>query len=258
MSVDVYNELMAYVEHYDTEVSGCGMVETREYKNGEQNYVEYKITEIFLPEKQSNSSASTDIDDSMIHELMTQCIKENKDISKMKLHWHSHANMGTFHSGTDEDNYKTLNNGEFLVSLVINKDKEVLGRIDYYKPFIASISGVPVYIVVDSNENTKAKDNIEKLDKYIAEHKTISVYTQLDYDSNKEFGYVSYTPWDIEQERIRNNVCSQLRINKKLRKKLDECVEEQQMGDVNGKCFQCKDEAICTQYSILVEQFGGV
>lgn len=198
--VQLYNDLCAYVDHYDTEVSGCGMVERIEHRTKAEDKdepdvveIEFRISEVYLPSKQSNSAASTDIDDDTIADLVHSLLAQGKNTEHLRLHWHSHADMDTFHSGTDEDNYKTLSNGEFLVSLVLNKAHKFLGRIDYFNPVRVTLSGVAVYMQLESENkpSKEALENIKKLDKYVDEHKSLIV-TTWGRGEQQEYGYVGY------------------------------------------------------------------
>jgi hypothetical protein len=193
----IYADLCECVKHYDTEVSGCGMVERIEhrYKDKDKDKpdivsIEFRISEIYLPDKQDNTGASTDIDDDVIAELLNQLLKDGKNTEHLRLHWHSHADMDTFHSGTDEDNYATLSNGEFLVSLVLNKANKVLGRIDYFNPIRVNMSGVCVYMITEETIKPSKGiiDSIKKLDKYVKDKPVVKSY---DMD-NEYVGYNGY------------------------------------------------------------------
>ena len=198
--LQVYADLCAYVDHYDTEVSGCGMVQRIEhrFKSEEKDEpdtveIEFAIQEVYLPKKQTNSAAHTEIDDDCIAELVTDLLKEGKDTEHLRLHWHSHADMGTFHSGTDEDNYATLSNGDFLVSLVINKAHKFLGRVDYFKPLRVTLNNLSVHMQmeVSTAPSTIAEENIKALDKHIAEAKP-TIYSSADYKK----GWISFCLYD--------------------------------------------------------------
>ena len=63
----------------------------------------------------------------------------------------SHASMSVFWSGTDDTCCEKLGGGDFTVSIVLNKAKQLLGRIDIYKPFPITISGIKI-VVEDSTE----------------------------------------------------------------------------------------------------------
>ena len=65
------------------------------------------------------------------------CIKlkdEGKDPSRLKLWGHSHVNMDTGFSGTDEATIETLQL-EPLISIVLNKRGDVNIRVDQWKPW---------------------------------------------------------------------------------------------------------------------------
>lgn len=178
MTADVYHELMSYVSHYDSEVSGCGIIEKIVHvldKDKKKSEIEYHISEVILPSKQTNTASHTNIDEEVIHEVLHKRLSEGLDVEQMKLHWHSHNSMGVFHSSTDTDNYSDLNNGTYLISLVLNKSFDVLARLDMYSPVRLSVSGIPVYIqanVASDSTTTRVLHNIEALDKYIEDNKT--------------------------------------------------------------------------------------
>lgn len=294
MSVDIRNELLAYVKHYKTEVSGCGMVEVINHtiKSGDKDkpdsiQVEYKITEVFLPSKQDNSGASTDIDSETIHELMHSLLAQGKDTQKLKLHWHSHSDFSVFHSGTDTDNYETLNNKDFLVSLVLNHQEDILGRIDYYTPFVCNIVGVPVYIDIPIPESIdeKVKLNIEALDKYIKENESKSItttrYSSIDdwrlksgnwrgYSGYDDYGYYGDSwednkeleklneqgklNWWEEEELMERQAINKIRkdmgLSKKQAKRFMEC-------DSMMECDKCVLHDKCTEFNVKISEIKG-
>lgn len=267
MSVEIRNELLAYVKHYKTEVSGCGLIEAIEHreKNSDKDKpdiitTEYKIVEIYLPSKQDNSGASTDIEPEEIHSLMHTLLTENKDPNMLRLHWHSHADFSVFHSGTDEDNYETLNNSDWLVSLVINHAEEFLGRVDYYKPIECTITGIPVYmdIPVSSEVNEKVKANILALDKHVEEKKPAYDYREKwrtaieQYKNNTSESKDTLSWWEeekIQEEQEKNRIARELKIGRKLQEHFENCIDTE-------KCGRCKHEKLCTEYNIQISQIG--
>jgi hypothetical protein len=209
MSQQVYADLMSPVDHYSTEVSGCGLVERIEHRSkGEFPddpdivEIEFKITEVYLPHEQDNTGATTDISDEAINKLMLELLKLGKNTEHLRLHWHSHANMETFHSGTDEDNYATLSHGEFLVSLVINKAHNILGRIDYFTPIRVTMTGVSVYLdIEESNKPSHGiSESIKKLDEYVnAKPKTV-ITTWV--KGKKVVTYLDSPSWEQDRENV--------------------------------------------------------
>lgn len=169
MTKEVHDEMFGYVEAFDTECSGCGIVERIEHKEGDVTEVEFKVTEIFLP-NQKNSAAATDIEAEEITKLVTELVIQGRDadVEKLRFHWHSHVNMSVFHSSTDEENYEDLRTGPYLVSIVANKKKELLGRVDYYEPVRLSIVEVPVYvrILTDVRIPARVKENMARVAEY--------------------------------------------------------------------------------------------
>lgn len=162
LPLPVYREMMHYVEKFDTECSGCGMVEMTE----KAGHFTFEITEVFLPE-QKNTQVTTDIDAGVVSRVVTKLVRDGRPVEKLRFHWHSHVNMSVFHSGTDTDNYSTLDNGEWLVSLVLNKKGEAFASVHYYKPFKLDAFNVPLYVTMaDSVADPTWDANIARVHKY--------------------------------------------------------------------------------------------
>ena len=162
-SKDVYEEIFAYTDAFETEVSGCGMVDMVRKPSG----LFFIVDEVFLP-NQKNSSAYTDIAADEIHKLIVDLVSKGEDTSRLRFHWHSHVNMDTFHSGTDEENYRDLKTGDFLVSVVVNKSRDMLARIDFYKPFEFTFIGLPACVLLPESAGLaqKVKDSIDRVKEF--------------------------------------------------------------------------------------------
>ncbi len=259
MPIEAYTELVEYTKHYDTEVSGVGLVEKIESKvelDGEYKYspkktvhtVTYRITDVFLPPMQDNTGASTEIKEVAISELVTRLIREGKDPSKLKMHWHSHVNMGTFHSGTDEENYQGLDNKEYLVSLVVNKRREILGRVDIYSPVYVSFINVPVFmgVSVETVVNEKIKVNIEGLDKYMKEEKTKLVTNAGFGNAWREDGYSNWDEKKIKEWQREHRIKAKLRTQMKM--KPEEAWVYEECTATKMVCSACKESKLCYEY----------
>lgn len=249
----LYADLCEYVKHYDTEVSGCGMVERFEhrYKADEKDepdivQIEFRITDVYLPNKQKNTKSTTDIDDDTIAELMTELLQKGKNTEHLRMHWHSHCDMDTFHSGTDEDNYATLSNGEFLISLVLNKAQKVLGRIDYFKPLRVTISGVAVYLSVDQmyKPSEYAVSSIQALDKYTKEENCKVIATTPYYGSGYGAGICGAGTYESnklgELTGYEIELCKELKLSEKKARKFKNCNKTQ--------CSTCNDISDCNEF----------
>ena len=122
-------KLETYIGLCKYEISGLGSVE--------QIGKNVRVTDIFLF-KQTVSSASTDLDIGSISDFMVECINKGIDTSKLKCWWHSHVDFSTFWSATDTATMERFNN-DWMVSIVGNKKREYLTRLDVYNPFRISI-----------------------------------------------------------------------------------------------------------------------
>ena len=260
LPLEVYAELEKYVEHYTTEVSGCGLVkreETRvvvgEYRKSVVHTVTYRVTEVFLPPRQDNTAGGTEFDEVMVSEIITKLLEEGKDPSQLRLHWHSHATMGTFHSAVDEDNYSLLDNKEFLVSLVLNRKKEVLGRVDVYSPVIVSFIDVPVFVGLPTTApvTEKVSVNIKALDEFIAKAKEERFGNKWydreenDDNKNKQLTYNGVVNYDEikRQYKLKKKLRHQLNISNDQALKYEFCTQQ------THTCNFCQEAELCAEYT---------
>lgn len=111
----VYEKFMHFVDKAPGEVSGLGAVTVIDGVP--------VVTDVWLV-KQKNSSASTELDAEEVARLMFE--HRDKD-----LRWwvHSHANMGVFWSGTDNDTIKEFGEHGWLCATVFNKKREMKSAI---------------------------------------------------------------------------------------------------------------------------------
>ncbi|HEY3295397.1 MAG TPA: hypothetical protein VGL38_08155 [bacterium] len=114
------------------EVSCLGTVE--EIRDADSGAVSaLLVTDLFLV-KQQCSADETTMDVVAVSQLMLDL--ENKGIDSRKLRcWvHSHGSMSVFWSGTDDDCISGLANGDYLLSLVVNRKRDTMMRLDQYHP----------------------------------------------------------------------------------------------------------------------------
>ena len=139
--IDIYEKLFMYTICMKKEVSGMGLVEVID-----GNIV---IKDLFIL-KQEVSYSNTVIDNEDLAKKVIEIINTGDDPSKMKLWWHSHAQMGVCWSQTDETCCDNYDNDMWMVSIVVNKDKKILCRLDIYKPFRIVLDNVPVEITTNT------------------------------------------------------------------------------------------------------------
>lgn len=138
-------KLQYFIDLCPEEISGLGTVE----RQGN----DFLITNVFLFQ-QVVTNASTDLDQEDIGKLITNFIKEGKDPGKIKLWWHSHSDMESFWSITDENTIANLENG-FMISVVGSKSGEFRCRLDLFSPFRMTVIDLPLIIIFPENAQLK-------------------------------------------------------------------------------------------------------
>ncbi len=124
-----------YTKAAKGEVSGFGKVRTEKDA--------YIITDIKIF-RQRCTGEHTELNQEALAKFMLELSRRDEDPSLWNLWWHSHASMGVFFSGTDEGTIRELSRHTTLLSICVNKDGEMLGRIDNNKVTIpAKVVCVP-------------------------------------------------------------------------------------------------------------------
>jgi len=143
--------LQAYVNLSEGEVSGIGKVE----RLGS----DFLVTEILLLEQES-SWASTELDLNALARFLEGLLERGEDPSAYKLWWHSHSEAEVFWSVTDDETCQGFNN-RWMLSVVINKVGDLLGRIDVYEPIhLTSELPVKVYTPLAEEELEAIKEEL--------------------------------------------------------------------------------------------------
>lgn len=117
------------------EFSALGLVE----KDAE----DLRVTEIFLP-RQSCTAMNTEMESEDVARLLLDLENRGVESRKLCLWLHSHGEMKTFWSGTDDATIEGLANDGYVVSIVVNKAGDVLCRVDLFEPFRHTFHKVPV------------------------------------------------------------------------------------------------------------------
>ncbi len=162
-----YIEMMQYAHEFSpNECSGVGLVEKVDFNDGS---VIFNVTKVFLP-LQHNTGASTDIEDDELNKLNTDLVNDGEDTSLLKFHWHSHVDMSVFHSGTDDENYDEMQTGDYAVSLVVNKNYDMLGSVHLYNPLRIDVLNIAVEPPpsIDLDEYVIPKDLRKKIEEAVA------------------------------------------------------------------------------------------
>ena len=161
LPVEVYLKLKYYTLLSKGEISGLGRISLK----GKDNII---VDDVYIF-KQENSAGSTDLDKKSVALFLEQEYKSGNNINNIKLWWHSHADMTIFWSGTDISTIESLGEtSDFIVSIITNKQLEIKGQIDVFKPFRNTLEDIPVEIGIE-DKNLKlqiAKEIKEKVNEY--------------------------------------------------------------------------------------------
>lgn len=126
----VFCKFAALVEVCPYEISALGKVE----KKGN----DLKLTDIKLFRQQVGYS-HTVIDRRDLGRFYYELMQKEEDVSQWKCWLHSHADFAVFWSATDEETIKDFDNDlssdNWMLSIVMNKKKDLLARVDTFAPF---------------------------------------------------------------------------------------------------------------------------
>jgi hypothetical protein len=157
ISSKALSKLQGYISLVDGEISGFGEVE----KYGERNFL---INDLFLF-GQKNDDVSTDLDMDQITDFMSKAMDEGRDLSKLKLWWHSHGNFAPIWSHDDDDAISHLHNSGWMLSVVGSKKHGYEVRLDVFKPVKLTLYGLR-FMHLDTHDGVpieSLKDEVTRL-----------------------------------------------------------------------------------------------
>ena len=135
-----YQKLLCWTDVAKGEVSALGLVE--EIRDTDSGAITALLVTDFFLTKQHCSLDETTMDSAAVAQLIGDLETQNIDSRKLRCWAHSHGSMSVFWSGTDDDCVSGLANGEWLVSLVVNKKRDSMMRLDQYNPCHMYLSDV--------------------------------------------------------------------------------------------------------------------
>lgn len=121
LSYQAYSKLHHYTQSAIGEISGIGKVSF--------NKSIFRIEDVKIF-RQKASSASTSLDTEKLAQFMVELISKGEDHSKWNLWWHTHGNMTAGWSNVDDKNIESHTKDNYLVSICLDKDGQVVGRVD--------------------------------------------------------------------------------------------------------------------------------
>jgi len=114
------------------EVSCLGLVD--EVVSSDTGRTTALIVIDFFLVKQQCTYEETDMDVADVARLIAELEAKGIDSRKLRCWAHSHSTMSVFWSGQDESCISGLANNEWLLSLVVNKRRDTMMRLDQYNP----------------------------------------------------------------------------------------------------------------------------
>ncbi len=124
-TVEAWQKLWLSIQLAEGEVGGLASV----LPDGDGGYL---MTDCFLIEQRA-TDVDTELDPAAASRFLVDFVASGADPSVLRLWWHSHARESVFWSADDE---RTIDHfgGEWLVSLVGNRQGTFLARFDRYEP----------------------------------------------------------------------------------------------------------------------------
>jgi hypothetical protein len=156
--LDAILRIQAFVDECPDEISGLGEIKTLVSQG-------FELNQPFILE-QPVTGASTDITESAAN-FVYELAEKGQSPAPYKFWWHSHVNMDVFWSSEDEATARGFGN-VFMISMVINRRKEFLIRLDQFEPFRLTIYNIPVVFSLPENPDLitlvkqEIKDKIQR------------------------------------------------------------------------------------------------
>lgn len=149
-----YERLFAYIDLYKEEISGFGRV--TEVTPGV-----FRITEVFLVEQDTTSGAHVEITEGFA-KFCAEEMAAGRELSDIHFWWHSHVNMESFWSDTDERTARSLDTGDWLIALVGNKKGEFRARFELYRPIRVAFDNLPLHVLVEVPDESGIRVEVGK------------------------------------------------------------------------------------------------
>lgn len=175
-----YEKIVAYAKVCEDEITGFFDVEYSLERGG------FLVTKVYKLLKQVAGAGDVEIDEPQIAEFNLELIKQGAE-HLPRGWWHSHVNMTTFLSTTDEATLKALSNDSFVVAVVVNKDQEITAVAEISQP-------VPLRLDLDVKILYENAAQVEAAEKEVA--KKVNAREVKHYFHN---GKIDNTKYDDEK-----------------------------------------------------------
>jgi len=149
VEAEAMQKLWLWTDFAKGEVSCLGLVD--EVVDANTGRITALIVSDFYLVKQNCTSDETDMDVADVARLISELEAKGIDSRKLRCWAHSHGSMSVFWSGQDEQCIAGLANDDWMLSLVVNKRRDSIMRLDQYHPahlYLADIAWDVVYPLV--------------------------------------------------------------------------------------------------------------
>lgn len=239
-------KLWGLVDKFETEIGWYGVVEKREHG-------EYFVSDILCPPQQKVSGAKVDLD--YDKQLEWEMSVPTEKFNNVKLHGHSHVNMGVTPSSTDETFYSSVlsqvRDESFYIFIVANKKREMTIKIVDFEDNILYINkGKTNDIVVD----VFLSDEEGTLDDFqFAASKSVikKTYTQTPYSSYYQPKVVSIGSYK-DKAKNKNHASTKTTTGKK-----EPSPEDQMDSFLNIYDDYCNGKITKEEYYRKLNDLGG-
>lgn len=227
-----HQKLEHWIKKATGEITGYGVV-----KYDSENSDKIIVEDVFLG-KQETSRASATIETMDTIEIMQRIEKKNIPLEKMKLWWHSHADMDVFWSTTDETTINSFDPDSFFVSLVLNKAGDMLARFDLYHPIRVVLDDISIFTSYPELDKRRKEKYDKEFDMYVDE----STYYSYSYPGG-------FFEWDFKTRKyVKKDDKKKADKKTDYKKGLYQCLMCGGKGYTNGyKCIRCDGEGYVNQ-----------
>lgn len=151
---DTWNRINLYIKHATGEISGLGVGKLSADTN------EILITDLGIWEQECTGAETEVVSHDEMIVLAEELIARGAQPEEINVWWHSHANMASFFSSTDEKTIEDWVNNRFLCAVVGNKKGEFKAKIAIKSPILCDLEDVtvgvePEYVTAELDQQIK-------------------------------------------------------------------------------------------------------
>jgi hypothetical protein len=157
---EAYEKMWQYVKAVGTEIEGLGHAYLNTERDPESSERMIVIEDIFILEQEVTSASAT-IKEDAIHKYLEDKIRKG-DMRPINVWWHSHADMGTFWSGTDTGTAGKFMNADWMIHIVGNLKGKYRAKLNIYKPYPIPIDDCIIERVKEGFHGIEVSDEIKK------------------------------------------------------------------------------------------------